>query len=84
MVLEAATRAFRQRDVRMSYALLENHKRPGHVMMYERWRHARRAYAIASDGRSGARFPGLLAKALKQDFLDTRLLLRAPQLPIFQ
>ena len=76
--LEAATRAFRQEDGCLSYALLEDQNRPGRFMTFERWRD--RA-ALDAHMQSPAmddlapRIPELLAEALKQDVLDARLLL---------
>lgn len=76
--LEPATRAFRQEDGCLSYALLEDRDRPGRFMTFERWRDRSALDAHMQSPAMKAlapRIPELLGEELKQDLLDARLLL---------
>lgn len=73
-----ATQAFRQEDGCLSYALLEDRDRPGRFMTFERWRDQAALDAHMQSPAMAALaplIPDLLGEALKQDFLDLRLLL---------
>lgn len=73
-----ATHAFRGEDGCLSYTLLEDQKRPGRFMTYERWRDAA---ALAAHMQSPTMktleplLPDLLSADMTQDFLDARLIL---------
>lgn len=73
-----ATHAFQGEDGCLSYTLLEDHKRPGRFMTYERWRDAE---ALAAHMQSPAMamlktlLPGLLSEEMTQDFLDAPAIL---------
>ena len=76
--LLSATEAFRQEAGCLGYTLLEDQKRPGRFMTYERWQDAAALAAhMASPTMEALKplLPQLLAEDLKQDFLDARLIL---------
>lgn len=73
-----AVEAFRLEDGCLSYALLEDHVRPGRFMTFERWRDRAALDAHMQSAAMKAlapRIPELLGEALKQDLLAARLLL---------
>ncbi|CAN5196759.1 putative quinol monooxygenase [soil metagenome] len=73
-----ATQAFREEEGCLSYALLEDQTRPGRFMTFEHWRD-RAALDVHMQSPAmkalAPRIPELLGEALKQDFLDARLVL---------
>jgi quinol monooxygenase YgiN len=77
-VLRPATEAFRQEEGCLAYTLLEDQKRPGRFMTYERWRDAAALEAHMSSPtmeKLKPLLPDLLGEPLKQDFLDALLIL---------
>jgi quinol monooxygenase YgiN len=77
-VLLPATEKFRRENGCLSYTLLEDRKRAGRFMTYERWTdEAALAEHMKSPTMDALKplLPDLLGEAMTQDFLDTRLVL---------
>ncbi len=73
-----ATEKFRQEDRCLPYTLLEDQKRPGRFLTYERRRDAEalKAHMEAPTMQDlKPLLPGLLDEEIKQDLLDARLVL---------
>jgi quinol monooxygenase YgiN len=71
-LLLPAVAEFREEDGCLAYTLLEDQKKPGRFVTYERWRDAAALKAHMSSTAMKALEPkleGLLTEALTQDFL---------------